>query len=155
MKINLLINSNEILNGYINVDPLNNQLEKIKGDVHNLDWLCEDAECNEIIAKDIISYFPINAVDSIIEHWIKKLRHKGIINIGGVDLTEIARGIISKNIDLVSANILFYGKQTEEWQVRKSGLTARELVLAIKRCGLRIMKSRVENYYYMVQAQRL
>ena len=58
MKLNLLMYSDNILGGYLNVDPYpmiqnKNQefsAEKQQGSIDNLDYLVDHGECSEILA---------------------------------------------------------------------------------------------------------
>lgn len=157
MKINLLYGTDDILSGFLNIDPLagKDDEKKILGPIDNLDSICEDAECDYIIANDIIDYFSSREVDKIIEHWLTKLRHGGKIIIGGVDINEVSKGFINKQIDLIHINVFLFGEQDKPWQFRKSALTANDLVKAIESFGLKIIKNRTNNYRYIVEAERL
>lgn len=58
MKINLLYNSNDILNDYLNIDHVEDGPDKIHGLVDDLDEFCEPAQCKSLIAMDVIDKFP-------------------------------------------------------------------------------------------------
>jgi hypothetical protein len=156
MKINLLYGSDNVLSGFLNIDPFakDEDIKKNKGRVDNLDEICEDAECLSIIAEDIIDYFSSKEVDNIISHWIKKLRHGGKIVIGGIDLIEVSRSFNNKYIDLINTNLLLFGDQSESWKYRKSCLTSSELVKGLQGLGLNILKNRINNYKYTIEAER-
>ncbi len=156
MKLNLLFDSDNVLSGYTNVDPYADEKDKrkIKGDVDNLDYLCEEAECQHIIAVNVLDHFSSKDVDHILEHWISKLRHKGIITIGGVDLVEISKAINNNYIDLIQANIMLFGLQSEVWQTKKACLTSSSIIIALQNCGLRIIKNRINNYQYSIEGER-
>jgi predicted SAM-dependent methyltransferase len=152
MKINLMHGSGTILSGFINIDDTQNN----KMRVDNLDKICEDSECDEIIAEDVIDYFSSKEVDLIIQGWVSKLRHGGKIVIGGIDLDEICKSLYNKRINLVEANILIFGNQKHPWEFRKSGLTSILLVKVLKNYGLNIIKKRINliNYHYVIEAER-
>src|ERR1044072_4853402 len=101
MKINLLYNSNNLLSGFINIDPLASPEEiksgkKIVSFLDNLDGVVEDSECTAILAEDILCYIPAKDVGGAIDNWIRKLRHKGTLIISGYDIFEICRGISNR-----------------------------------------------------------
>lgn len=153
MKLNLVYGNNPrsdtTLSGFTQVDFY----EK---DLNYLDEVCEDAECDTIIADDLIDYFPSTLVDILLESLLVKLRHGGRIVIGGTDLNEVVRNLFNKNLSTVNANILLFGMQNEPWEFRKSVLPAAELATALKQCGLKILKNRTnpENCHYVIEAER-
>jgi hypothetical protein len=155
MKVNLLYKSNNLLSGFINIDPFSSKEDiesnkKIQGNIGDLDWVVEDSECTQIIAEDVLNYFAGPEVDQVIENWVRKLRHKGTIIIGGVDLFEVCRGIDGRYIDLVNANILLYGEDGE----KKSILSSIDLSKALRNLGLKIIKNRCNSYKYIIEAER-
>lgn len=156
MKLNILCGTNDILSGHVNIDPWakDGDTEKIKGNIDNLDYLCEDGECTSIIATDVISYFPAIEVANVLENWVRKLRHKGSIIIGGADINELSKAFFQKQLDLVTVNILLFGEQKEPWQYKKNILNHYDLTNALEKLGLKIIKKRLSNYCYLLEANR-
>ncbi len=159
MKINLLIdNPGDYKNGYNNIDPFapetNGDL-RLKSDISNLDSLVDDGEANEILALEILEYFPGNVIDDILQNWLKKLAHGGILTISGVDFTEIARGFLSSNLSLEDVNELLLGKQEKSWQTKKSVFTLLKLVEVFEGLGYKILKKRIYNYRAIISIQRV
>jgi hypothetical protein len=155
MKINLLYNSNNLLSGYLNIDPLSSEDDiqsgkKVQGNIFDLNWAVEDAECTSIVAEDIINYVPAENIAQVLDNWVRKLRHNGTIIITGVDLYEVCRGINGRYIDLENANQLFYGETGE----KKSILSGSDLTRALEECGLKIIKNRYNSYKYTIEAER-
>lgn len=146
MKINLVFDLKNSLSGYNNIDV------GISGPT--LDEVCEDAECTEIVADDVVNYFPAEYVSIILDNWIKKLRHGGQLIVGGTDLNEVSRQFFNKNINLSETNILLYGEQREPYQFRQSGLTSYDLAKSLKDCGLHILKNRINNFHFTIVAER-
>lgn len=156
MKINLLLSDNSPRSGFVNIDPYAPSGDPLRtiGDVTNLDEHCEDAECDELVALDIIDYVPALELDSVLLHWLKKIRHGGSITLGGVDMREVSRAFVAQKISLEDANILFYGAQSAPWQYRKSTLTLQKLIELLESKGLKIVQKRINHFSYSVKAVR-
>lgn len=144
MKVKIQFDKKEDYGDYIIVSP--------QEDLSNI---CEDAECIELIADDILGYFPGNQVNTILHHWIKKIRIGGTIVITGIDLSEVMRGIQGRSINLTEANILLYGNQEKPYEFRASCLNGLELSKTLKQFGFKIVKNSIENFRYIVKAERI
>lgn len=94
----------------------------------NLDNACENNECVEIYAPDILDFVEVSEHRNLILHFLKKLRHGGYIYVGGTDIVMLSLGIFNKQINLDSANKLIFG--TNE-QPKKNGLTCLEEIRKI------------------------
>jgi hypothetical protein len=152
MKLNLQYHGNNTLSGFVNVDPFCQPDDShVPGPVDHIDYLCEDGECEHIVAEDVLSYFPARNVASILDNWLAKLRHGGILTVCDVDINEVAKGITNKQIDLTKANVLLYNDQGEP---RKSGLTGFELAKSLEECGFKVNKFRLNSYRFVVEVQR-
>jgi hypothetical protein len=155
VKINLLINNNSVRNGFINVDPFAVPGDgKVGGDVGNLDHVACDAECDEIVADDILDYIPNDVSGDTLLNWIGKLRHGGTLTIGGVDLREVSRMFTRQEIDVSEANAVLYGRQRLPLEYRKSTSTIQHVINMLESKGLKILNKRIEGAYYSVTARR-
>lgn len=157
MKINLLYGVGDYLNGYLNIHPFSvEETDSLKiGDVKNLDKWVQDAEAKEILATDVIDYLPLNEVNPTITNWVKKLRHKGTLVIGGVDLFEISKGVYQYELDIPTANKLLHGLQQEPHLFRRANFTIFGITDYLANThGLVIMKKRITGYTYTVEAIR-
>ena len=155
MKINLLVDSDKVMGGYLNIDPCAKDGEaKVKGIIHDLNEYVDDGEAEIIRAIDAIGYFA--HVDSAVvaDNWIRKLKHGGTIIIGGIDIIEVARAIANRTIDIDQANILLYGNQKHSWDFYKAGFTALQLVEYLESKGLKITKKRIHDFHFIVEAVR-
>ena len=96
MRINLLLNNKEnIRQGYLNIDPFADEKDdRVKGDCINLDKYVCDGEAEEIVAYNILEYYPSESISQIMPNWLKKLSHKGIVVIACTDIDLIAKAII-------------------------------------------------------------
>lgn len=156
MRINLLLNGETPRSGFLNLDPLASPGDELKtrGDLSNLDEFVDDSEAEEIIATDVIDFLPPQTVDGVIDHWIRKLRHGGSIVVGGVDIREVARGLMNQSITPEYANLLLYGVQSAPHEYRKSTMTMQRLLGVFQAKGLKVMHKRIVSYYYQIKADR-
>ena len=159
MKVNLLLdNPNGAIKGYCNIDPLCNGSDgRNKGDITNLDWAFDGGELEHIIINDILSYFPFPELNKILTNWIQKLAINGVITIRGVDFEEVCRGLTLGILNIKDASIMIYGHQQKGWDVRKSSLSILEVIKYLETmvAGLKITKKILDNYSYVVEAQRI
>jgi hypothetical protein len=126
----------------------------ILGGVGNLDAYVDDAECDTVIANDVIDYFLPSDVDSVIDNWVGKLRTGGQITIGGIDIQEVARQLATKEIDINTANRLIYGDQQQPWQSRKSAITLSHMSDVLTSRNLKVTKRSLKGCFYQVTAER-
>lgn len=156
MKVNLLLNSDSVRSGFLNVDPMADpgHPDKTIGDITNLDDLVDDAEADEIIALDVIDYVPAPALERVLTNWISKVRHGGTIAIGGVDIMAVARGLVRQEISLTQANVLLYGQQSAPWEYRKATIDMQTVISTLQKFDFKIIQKRIVNYTYVVKAER-
>lgn len=156
MKVNLLLSGDGPRSGFLNIDPFAppDDALKTRGDICNLDEYVDDAECDELIALDVLDFLPSPELDNVLDNWIRKIRHGGTIVIGGVDIREVANGLIRQELTLEQANKLLYGTQTAPFDYRKASLTLQKLVEIFQARGFKILQKRVSDFFYHVKAER-
>lgn len=153
MKINLLRNSNNLLNGYVNVDNFVGE-GKVQGDVTNLDSIVDDALADEIVAKNILQFYEYSKLVLIINGWIKKLRHKGSITIIVPDYRAICKGIVKDIIDVNTALPLLYGPQTHPLLCYKSSMSVDFIKQILIESGLVIEKIHLDDFQICITGYR-
>jgi len=158
VKVNLLIdNPGDVRSGYVNIDPLapeNDPDGRLKGDVGNLDHAVDGGEAEEILALEVLDYFPGHQADDILANWLSKLAHGGRLTISVVDVKEVARAVCSNNLSIDDINELLHGKQEKPWQFRKSAYTLSQLVEVLSNQGYKVLARRVQNYRALVTVER-
>jgi hypothetical protein len=160
MKINLLLNNPAgALSGYINIDAIHEcepDLEKglFHSDVTPLDKLVDDGEAEQIVATEILEYFPAKDVDGILDGWLKKLKHGGTIIVTDIDALEVNRSLLNRRISMEDVNLLLYGHQQHPWQYRKCCLTITQICDALRNKGMKIVGKKVADYKFVVEARR-
>lgn len=155
MKLNILYNDDRVRQGYLNIDPFANNKESVRvGDPKNLDEFVDDGECVEIVALDVLDHYPSTEVDNVLMHWLSKLRHGGIITIGGNDFDSISSAYKMGRIDLIKLNELLYGLQGEDASYQYSCLSINTMIDFLQGQGLKVIMKRVNKYKFVVKAER-
>jgi len=159
IKLNLVINSpDKLLNTHTNITvfPVQNKysFDVKEGEIIDLDWIACDGEVDEIIADDILSYFPYNQLTQILSNWIKKLSLTGSLILVGVDLKEVSRLLTFGKITDEEYYYAVYGNQKEKWETKKSGSHLNEMVSVLERYGLKITCKNFNNYNFIIEAKR-
>ena len=153
MNININYGNGTVLSGFINLDPLTDKETDnlIRCDIRNLDEICENAECEQLIAEDVVSYFHFNEINEIMSNWISKLRHGGIMIIGGTDLSDTSRLLTTKRIDVMDANKILFG---EADKTRKSSVSPKEMCAYLEGYGLKVLSKKLMDSHYMIKVVR-
>lgn len=142
MKLNLITKPEDRRAGYIHVEFGFDKLD------------VEDGEAEEILAIDVIDFLPFKQVDGVLAHWISKLRHGANLTVGGIDILAVANGIQTRYVDVMNANHLLFGPQDDPTQFRASTCCLSRIVEVMRSNGLKILKQRLDDYHYVIQAQR-
>ena len=157
MKLNLLLdNPSGTISNFYNIDPFqeSNKEGVFRGEVTNLDWIADNGEVETIIARNILEYFPIKVVPIILMNWLKKLKVDGTLIVSGLDFEEVSRALILGTIEPPDASKLLYGSQEKDWEIRKSGLTLHMVIDFLETIKFKVMKKRLEKFYYTVESKR-
>lgn len=154
MKLYLSINGAPISN-YLNLSP-------IQGDISlGQEWVCwsnfgdlsqfaEHGEVWEILADNIIDYFPLSDIAKVLEYWAKLLRHGGKLIVGGTDAGELSREFFLGNIPVQDLNKIVYGENA-----RKSSLNYTVgIVELLESFGLVVDKKRINGTKFIIEAKR-
>jgi hypothetical protein len=156
VKINLVLPGGDARGGYVNIDPYVDPGDKdrVGGSISNLDGVAEDAEVIDLIALDVVDFLPTPDVGGVLSHWVGKIRHGGTITVGGVDIREVAKSLMSQQITAGEADVLLHGAQRAPWEYRKSSSTLQAMISALQGYGFRIERKFVRDYHYYVTARR-
>lgn len=152
MKLHLSINSTPI-NGYTNVSPTGGE-NTVLSRIDNLEGIVDEAECTEILAEDVMDFFPASRILDILKYYTSKLRHGGKIIIGGSDFQSVCKCIITKRLDAVEANKILYGTQNSTWEFKSGMISLDDLTDLLRGLGLKIIHKRLNNCKMCVEAVR-
>jgi predicted SAM-dependent methyltransferase len=152
MKINLIHVDGQKMGGFQNINSvMSDDEESVWCDLRNLDAVVDDAEAEYILARDVINYVPLEEMGSTVAHWSSKLRHGGKISIGAVDLKELSRMVHTGEISEQESNIALYGSPVK---VKRNIFNIKTLTDFLSSVGLQIIKSKINGYNMIVEAQR-
>ena len=144
MKINIHTQGNE-RDGYVNVPfPADIGMGIV------LDPFVDDGEAEEIIAYDVVDRFPSAIVDNMLSHWTRKLSHGGILAFDSIDIVQVSKLLVTRNITPEDANALLHGEYGE----RRAAFCMADMVHFLEKSGLTILKKRWQSYRATVVAQR-
>lgn len=151
MKINLTYGgSSPIENDHLNLDPLADGSDsRIQAHPNMLDAHVDRAGCEQLLARDVIDFFDPSLVDNLITHWVSKLRHGGMLVVGGIDLLEVCNAFSALYINRESATTLLFGNN------RRASMTLRDLTELMSNKGLKIIVNRADGFKYTVIGQRI
>ncbi len=147
MKLRLHIDEFE-MNGYDNI-RLTTETAK---NVDKLEVAIDFGEAEEVIAENVVDYLPIAKVENTVQLWSRWLKKQGRLIITGMDLQEISKAVASYAVNVPDANEMLYGGLDEPKRVCFS--IGHLCTFLKERCGMKILKKRVNGYTYMVEAQR-
>lgn len=157
MKVNLSINNPNCMVGYLNLDPFVTEAgsQKVKCDVSNIDDFLDSAECTELIARDVLTYFDSNTIDLMLNNWISKIRKNGTIELSDIDINRVYKAFARGDLDILSMNRLLFGEQTKKWDLRKCGLTMDCISEMLRNKGFQVIETTYHNYNFVVKAKRI
>jgi hypothetical protein len=157
MKINITLDNPNCLNGYLNLDPILREAGtcKIKADVTNIDEYVDIAECTELRAYNVLSFFDSNKVDKILNNWISKIRIGGTIEISEIDFEKVFKAYSRGDIDIIKFNKMLFGEQNQSWEFRKSALNMDSISEVFKNRNFEIIEKTYINFNFIVKAKRL
>ena len=159
MKANLLLNNKKSKrSGYLNIDPFCevSDTQYIRGDVSNLDALVDDGSLLELLAHNILEYFPHVMHTHILLNWLKKVGLNGYISIVTTDFEMVCNALTSNQISPNQAQILLWGEQKEQWELKKGCVSFFGIVDFLESRGFKITKKRFgDDFKAIVVAQRI
>lgn len=158
MKLNLLIdNPGDCRSGYVNVDPLTPDDcsdGRVRAHLHDLSPVADDGEAVEIVALDVLDYFPAAQADEVLQGWLRKLAHGGRLTVGVVDLKEVCRGVLAHTLSDEDANELLHGRQERPHQFRKASFTLGKLAEVLGNLGYKVLAKRVQGHRAIITVER-
>lgn len=141
-----ITNSPDELHGYLVYSPIRgNDIRKLDDD------LVGDSECTEILAPNIIDFIPLNSLYLTIQNYIKKLRKKGEIILGGTDVYMLARDIAAKTRHPTEVNQYIFGGPNS-WEFKSCLVGVTDLVGLLEGFGLKITHKSLDGLNYLVKA---
>jgi hypothetical protein len=113
----------------------------------------DKGEAEEIVVDNVVDYISVRDVEKLIRDWSERLKKEGRLVITGVDIQEVAKSLAYYQSDVSTANDMLYGDNVA--LPKRVAFSAVSLARFLKdRCGMRILKKRVNGFSYMVEAER-
>ena len=152
MKVHLLFNNPDFIRAdYLNIDPQADGRDiRVRGSLADLNEHVDGGEVTELVAHSILGFFPMNAADAVLQNWLSKLAHDGIIVLSEVDIREVSRAILADKISLEDVNYLVHG----QGYPRLSSYTVSQLVAVLESKGMEILNAHVNDFYFHITARR-
>ncbi len=153
MKLNLGIDIS-LMSGYTTIDPAGGQ-DKVCLDIRNIDSVVDNGECEEINASRILDHIHGSQLYSVIQHWVSKLAHGGKIILGGKDILEVSKLVVTGSIGNSDSNKVFYGVNNSSLGLQRGMYECNEIVSILSELGLHIDKKRINGLDFIVEAHRV
>lgn len=112
----------------------------------------EQSECESILFT-LTDTIPANTLTGLLELYISKLRHGGVITVLGTDIYQVALAIVNRNIDILSANQLIFGGPNVS-DFHSSLVSINDIAIILEEAGLIITKKALNGMSYTVEARR-
>jgi len=157
MKIRLAVNQVPLV-GYVNIDPapqksVQDEVVHIR-DIKNLHGVCEQSECTEVRAEDVLDFIPLEQLGNVLAGWTYALRHGGKLVIGGTDAMSVSRAYLSGDINTQEYNELIHGVGLHPWSMKSGQVNMSELSEVLEQLGLQVIKKRFNGFKMTVEAIR-
>jgi len=151
MKLHLHQHPDDTLDGYVNVC-----LGIVPDYEGELDAAADDAEVTELVANNILEFVQLHQLLDLLKLIVRKLRHKGKLIVTGVDAYSVAKDYVNYKLSIEDLNILLHGRQRDNAQdVKMATLTMHGLVNFLRNdMGLKITRQAIEEYEYVIEAER-
>jgi hypothetical protein len=153
MKIYLGIDIQPI-QGYTNLDPCGGH-GKIPVEPSNLDTVCQQAECTELLADNILDYIHGSKLLATLQNWTGKLRHGGKLIIGGTDLTTLSRSLYHGKIPVSEGNKILFGWGDNPWATKMGCYSCFDIASILEEMGYTVVRKRLSGIKFIVEAQRV
>lgn len=112
----------------------------------------EQSECESILFT-LTDTIPANALTGVLELYISKLRHGGVITVLGTDIYQVALAIVNRNIDVIGANKLIFGGPDVS-NFHSSLVSINDIAAIFEDAGLKITKKALNGVSYVVEGAR-
>ena len=116
----------------------------------NLDNVCENAQCTEIFADGVLDLIPVMHLQNVLAHWKTKLRHSGRLIVGGTDIVELAKAIVTKRVNIPTTNILLFGEKQDKTSI----YTLDDIVHILQSLDLKITRKCLQGFKFLIEARR-
>jgi hypothetical protein len=136
-------------------DAVNICLDAVPDGVEALNELVDNAEAIQIILEEALDYVPLTKLADFLETTVRKLRHGGTLIVVGTDALAVAKDFSQYKIPIEEFNVMLHGGEQGPHQVKTATLTMHGVVNFLRNeYGLKILRQTIDDYTYVVEAQR-
>lgn len=158
MKMNLGCGDDIRQNGFINIDlqQITDESETFKrGDITNLDWVCENDSVEEIVALNTLQYLNMKQCGDSLNNWHQKLKKNASIKILIPDFRCVSKEFNNGQISLGDMLVATYGMQSHENDYVRCGLDKTLILNLLENIGFNVSSIRYEGVGLYIQAEKL
>lgn len=112
--------------------------------INELDNVIQSS-ATELICEDILDFNEDR--QAVLQKLVSKLRYTGRIVLTGIDVDELSRELLNRNISPREAVSYLYSG-------RRSGSTINIMIEDLQNFGLRVINTRLHGTFYYIVAQR-
>lgn len=152
MKLNLCLFPKGNLNDYVNICATAQPHDKnfVYGDIAELNDFVDDGEAEEIVAMDILPYFPPKEADELLRRWVAKLKLGGTIVLGAFDCNIIGRLLNFRSYTHADFQRIILGENGERHSLHSLEDTTKKLIAR----NMKITSKKIENNFFVIKAER-
>lgn len=119
---------------------------------YNFDQYCDSAELLELVAEDILEYFPLHETLNILRYFVSKIRHGGKLIVSGRDGYVIAKTLSNRDMNIQDANLALYGNPQLPI---KSFISLNILSDLVSQLGLKVIHKRIDGVRALITTERV
>jgi hypothetical protein len=112
----------------------------------------QPSECDSILFT-LTDTIPAQSLTPLLELYISKLRHGGVMTVLGTDIYQVSLAIVNRSIDVLVANKLIFGGPDIS-NLHSSLVSINDIVIILEEAGLKITKKALNGVSYVVEAKR-
>ena len=137
LKLNLGC-GNDLLEDFQNIDLFVSGDGIIKMDALELDY--NDNEVDEILAKNLLQYMPMNELKLALQEWGRVLKPGGLLRLECSSLKLMAKAMINESWDFDLADKMFYGKQSHPGDYILNAFDSNKIKTHLEYAGMQVVK---------------
>ena len=153
MKVHLSIN-NDPINNYVNITSAGGE-GRVACDFRNMDHICQAACAEEFYAPDMLDYVHGSQIIHVLKYWVSRLRKGGKIIVGGTDLFEFCKGVVSGQLNCVEANKVIFNDLNISPFLKQGLFVWSDIELMLTELGLKVIHKRISNRKFTIEAHRI
>jgi len=147
VKLRLSVRDSKMsLPGFVHIDPFS---QENPGNPADLSRHAEEGEALEIVAADVLDFYPGEFRHRLLGHWVSRLSRGGVILVGTREIVEVCRHVMLGETDSFSQ--LVFGSSGQR---RQSAGTLPELKSMLSLMGTTLVRSYVKDFMSYVEAVR-